>query len=202
MSPESQPSVLSFTLRSNAFQGTRSYRLTDDALTWEEEDKPLDGVFYDDIAEVRLAFVPTRVSRNRYRTQIIFRQGGMVELFNTDYQGFGKLPEKNDEYVAFLRELHRRIAASAAPTLFRKGNSTIAYVFNLLLTLFIFAMVALAFLLLANLGLIWIAVIKLGIILFFIPTLIRYIRRAKPATYDPLHVPDDMLPAESVSTPA
>ena len=188
------PEPPTFNLRANAFQNRRTYRLTDDALTWEEDGKALDGVYYDDIAEIRLAFAPTRVARNRYRAQIIFRQGGMAELFNTDYQGFGDFPEKNEEYVALLRELHRRIAAKGGTTRFRKGNSTLAYIFNILLTIFIFAMLALAFFMLASFGLVWIAVVKLGIIMFFIPTLIRYIKRVKPETYDPLHVPADALP--------
>jgi hypothetical protein len=55
-------------------------------------------------------------------------------------------------------------------------------------------MIALAFVLLTAIGFVWIAAIKLAILLFFIPTLIRYIRRAKPAAYDPLAIPDDALP--------
>lgn len=190
---EADPTV--YRLRANAFVNPRLYRLTDDALTCEEEDKPLDGVFYDDIAEIRLAFAPTRFARNRYRAQIIFRQGGMAELFNTDYQGIGNFPEQNEAYSAFLRELHRRVAAAGKPTVFRKGNSTLGYALNLVLTAFIFAMIALAFVLLTTIGFIWIAAIKLAILLYFIPTLIRYIRRAKPARYDPLAIPAEVLPA-------
>jgi hypothetical protein len=184
-----------YRLRANAFVKPRLYRLTEDALTWEEEGAKLDGVFYDDIAEIRLAFAPTRFARNRYRAQIIFREGGMAELFNTDYQGIGNFPEQNEAYAAFLRELHRRVAAAGKVTVFRKGNSTLGYVLNLALTVFIFAMIALAFVLLTTIGLIWIAAIKLAIVIFFVPTLVRYIRRAKPATYDPLNLPADVLPA-------
>ena len=46
-------------------------------------------------------------------------------------------------------------------------------------------MIALAFVLLFNFGIVWIAVAKLAIILFFVPTLIRYLRRSRPETYDP-----------------
>jgi hypothetical protein len=56
-------------------------------------------------------------------------------------------------------------------------------------------MIALAFVLLTTIGLIWIAAIKLAVVIFFVPTLVRYIRRAKPATYDPLNLPADVLPA-------
>lgn len=183
-----------FRLRANAFAGERTYRLTEDALTWEEEGKPLDGVFYDDIAEVRLTFAPTRVVTNRYRTQIIFRQGGSIDLTNADYVSLANFVEKNAEYAAFLRELHRRLAARGRDTVFRKGSSTAGYIAGLFLTVFILAMIALAFLLLFNFGIVWIAVIKLVIILYFVPTLIRFIRRARPAGYDPLDLPADVLP--------
>jgi hypothetical protein len=43
--------------------------------------------------------------------------------------------------------------------------------------------------------LIWIAVIKLAVIIFFVPILVRYMKRAKPADYDPLALPSDVLPA-------
>jgi len=36
-------------------------------------------------------------------------------------------------------------------------------------------------------GLVWIAAIKLAILLFFFPRLIRYVKRNKPGSYDPLN---------------
>ncbi len=185
-----------YRLRANAFVKPRTYRLTDDALTWQEDgaEKP-DGVFYDDISEVRLAFAPTRVATNRYRAQIIFRAGGMAELFNMDYLGFASFAEHNAEYAAFLTELHRRLAARGKAIVFRQGNSVGAYVGNILLTIFIFAAIAFALFFLVSWGGPWVAVAKLAIILFFVPVLIRYIRRAKPGTYDPLALPAAVLPA-------
>src|SRR5204862_4546478 len=117
-----------YAFRSTAFVNRRRYGLTDDALTWEEEGKPLDGVFYDDISEIRLAFAPTRWATNRFRTRIIFRQGGMAELFNLDYVSIGNFKALDAEYSAFLRELHRRLAERGTPTAYRVGNSMGGYV--------------------------------------------------------------------------
>ncbi len=192
MSTAIDPTV--YRLRANAFVKPRTYRLTDDALTWEEDGGKRDGVFYDGIAEVRLAFVPTRISTNRYRARIIFKAGGMAELFNTDYRGFADLAEHNAEYVAFLTELHRRLAAHGKDVVFRQGNSVGQFVFNVALTIFIFVMIALAFLLLFSWGGPLVAIVKLVIVLFFVPVLVRYIRRARPGTYDPLALPEAVLP--------
>jgi hypothetical protein len=183
-----------YRFRANAFVGERTYRLTEDALTWEQAGKPLDGVFYDEIAEVRMSYAPTRVSTNRYRTQIIFRKGGMAELFNTHYAGFADLPEKNAEYNAFVRELHRRLAEKGTQTTFHQGSSRAGYAANMLLTIFIFAGLAFVFVFFLNFGLIWIAAVKLAIILFFLPVLIRFMRRSKPGTYDPRALPAAVLP--------
>jgi hypothetical protein len=189
------PDRTEYQFRAHAFAKDRAFLLTDDALVLSEDGARIDGVFYDDIAEIRLAYAPTRVARNRYRTQVIFRQGGMVELFNTHYAGFADFEERNASYSAFVRELHRRLAERKVAPTYHKGNSPAAYVGNLILTLFIFAMLALAFVLLFNFGIIWIAVAKLAIILFFVPTLIRYLRRSRPQAYDPRAIPADALPA-------
>jgi hypothetical protein len=186
---------IDYGFRASALSRNRVFRLTEDALVWQDEGAPLDGVFLDDIAEVRVAYAPTRVARNRYRTQVIFRQGGMVELFNTHYAGFADFEERNAEYAAFVRALHRRLADRNAPATFRKGDSPAAYAGNLALATFVFAMIALAFVLLFNFGLVWIALVKLAIVLFFVPALIRYVRRSRPAAYDPRAIPAEALPA-------
>jgi hypothetical protein len=119
----------------------------------------------------------------------------MAELFNTHYAGFADFPEKNAEYVAFLSELHRRLSAKGVNVSYRRGNSHAAYAGNWLLTIFIFVMLAVVFVMLLTWHMTEMALIKLGIVLFFIPTLIRYMQRAAPGRYDPLDIPDDLLPA-------
>jgi len=190
----SDESGVDYAFRANAFARDRVFRLTDDALVWQDEGGAIDGVYFDDIAEIRLAYAPTRIARNRYRTQVIFRQGGMVELFNTHYAGFADFEERNESYAAFVTALNRRMAERNVPAIYRKGSSPAAYAGNVALTLFIFAMVALAVVLLFNFGVVWIAVAKLAVILFFVPTLIRFVRRSRPAGYDPRAIPEDALP--------
>ncbi len=193
MSAAIDPTV--YRLRANAFVKPRSYRLTEDALTWEEDGGKPDGVSYDGIAEVRLAFAPTRFATNRYRARIILKAGGMAELFNTDYRSLADFAEHNAEYVTFLTELHRRLAARGKGIVFRQGNSVGEYGLNVALSIFIFVMIAVVFLLLFTWGGPLVALVKLVILLFFVPVLVRYIRRARPGIYDPLALPAAVLPA-------
>lgn len=180
----------------HALRKARSYRLTDDALTWEDEGE--DGVKslpYSGIKEVRLAYRPSRVQRNRYLAHIVPKSGKRIDISNSSFHGFGNFTEHNEEYAAFLRELHRRLAESGTDAVFHKGSSLLGYIGNLLLTGWIALMLVLAFFLLMATGIVWVAVIKLAIIAFFIPTLIRFIVRAKPKRYDPREIPGDALPA-------
>lgn len=182
-----------YRVRVNLFSGPRIYRLTETALTWQDDGKPLDGVFFDDIAEVRVAYAPTRFATNRFITRIVFRQGGMVELTNIDFRGFANFVEENDAYVAFVREFHRRVA-NAPGVVFQKGSSPGGYALNLVITAFVVVGIAFALFMLLNFGLVWIAVAKLAIIAVFVPVLFRFVRRAKPERYDPAAIPAEALP--------
>ena len=144
------PSVYRF--RPNAFAGTRTVSLTDDALVVEEDGKPRDGAFFDEIAEVQLAYAPTRFATNRYRARIVYRKGGMAELTNESYRSLGDFKEQNAEYAAFLTELHRRLAARGRAVRFVRGSSTGAYIGNAVLTAFIFVCLAAIFVMLRGVG--------------------------------------------------
>jgi len=180
--------------RAHAFVPERTYRLTEDALTWEVEGKPLDGVHYDEISEVRLAYAPTRFAQNRYRAQVIFRAGGMAEFFNTTYRGPGVFPEQNIEYVAFLAALHEVLAMHGRDVRYRQGNSIAAYVGNWLLVTFIAVMLAVVAVMLFAWGGTWLVIVKLVVVAALIPVLIRYMKNARPGDYDPRAIPSEVLP--------
>ncbi|MGE0846552.1 MAG: hypothetical protein AB7L41_09790 [Flavobacteriaceae bacterium] len=185
----------SYTQRMNALVKERTYSLTDDALEWRDDGADYVGRMpYDAITQIRLAYRPSRVQLNRYYGHI-YGRGGRLDMTNSSYRGFGDFEQHDAQYSAFMRELHRRLAAKGLPVVFSKGSSLAGYIGNVALTLFIFAMIALAFVLLLTWGMVWIAVAKLAIILFFVPTLIRFILSARPAAYDPLDIPQEALPA-------
>ncbi|MCB1473677.1 MAG: hypothetical protein H6878_02550 [Rhodobiaceae bacterium] len=177
------------------FRKARSYMLTNDALTWEDEGaEGVHSLPFAMINDVRLAYRPTRVQRNRYLAHIQPKAGKRIDISNSSFKGFGSFIEHNEEYAAFIRELHRRLADAGVQATFHKGSSLMGYIGNLLLTAWIVAMLGLALVLLLSWGFMWIAVVKLVVIAFFIPTLIRFIIRARPQTYDPRDIPDGALP--------
>ena len=119
----------------------------------------------------------------------------MAELFNMDYLGFADFAEHNAEYVAFLTELHRRLAARGKSGRLPPGQQRRRlHRQRRADRLHLRGDRALRSLSCSQWGGPWVAVAKLAIVLFFVPLLVRYIRRAKPAIYDPLALPPDALP--------
>lgn len=185
----------SYSHRLHALRKPRTYTLTHTGLRWKDEDGEGEGeLAYSDIRKVHLAYRPTRVQRNRYLAHITPHAGRRIDISNSSYRGFGNFKEHNARYAAFITELHRRIAASGADVAFHKGSSLVGYVANLVLTGWIAAMIVLALVLLWATGWVMVAVLKLGIIAFFLPTLFRFIVRARPRAYEALAIPADALP--------
>lgn len=180
--------------RRTAFNRPRSYRLTGDALVWSEEGKGEDRLFYKDIREVRIAYRPDRVQTNRYITTLKTRTGWKLLISNSSYTGFATFQDHSPEYRAFILELHRRLAASGLPIVFAKGSTRAGYLGNLLLVLFIFAGLAFVLWMTGGQDRAWYVDAKLWTIVFFLPVLFVFIRKAKPERYDPLAPAADGLP--------
>lgn len=193
----------SYTHRHHAFAPTRTYWLEQGALCWRDEpedetgqDTPATGkITFGDISRIHARYHPSRVQRRKYELHVTARNGARVVLTNSSYRGFGDFAVHNEAYTAFARALHNKAAAAKPDIVFTKGNSTGGYIANWLLTIWIFAMIAIALWFFVSIGLIWIAAVKLAIVIFYIPTLIRYLARNRPGSYDPQALPPEILPA-------
>ncbi|MFN0264362.1 hypothetical protein ACKTEK_10845 [Tepidamorphus sp. 3E244] len=185
----------SYTHTFHALRGPRTYTLSDDALEWVDEGKAgHHRLPFSEISHVRLAYRPTRVQHNRYLAHITPRTGKRIDISNSSFHGYGSFTEHNEAYARFIRALHEKLAAHSSGTVFQKGGSWPGYIGNLVLTAWIALMLVIAALFLLFSGLLWIAVVKLAIIIFFLPTLVRFIIRAKPETYSPSKIPEGALP--------
>jgi len=180
--------------RNSLLSQLRSYRIEDDALYWQDDHQPEVRLAYADINSVEAQFSPTRVQANRYLLRLKTRSKGNVDITNTSYKGIGDFEELNETYVPFVIELHKKSAAKNPAISFKKGSSWAGYIFAIVVAVALIALIAGAGVFFLVSGMIWIAAIKLAILIFLFPRLIRYIKRNKPASYNPLMLPDHALP--------
>ena len=190
----SEKTLATYSHRNSLLHNNRTYKIRNDKLVWQDDDIPEVSLEYSNIKTVEAQFAPTRVQSNRYLLRLTTKSKGKVDITNTTYKGIGHFEELNQTYVPFVRELNRRIAEKNPKIQFKKGSSWAGYVFSIFIGILLFVVIIAAFLFFLNAGVLWLAAIKLIILIFFFPRLLRYIKRNKPASYDPLNLPANILP--------
>ncbi|MCB1478532.1 MAG: hypothetical protein R3D43_02185 [Tepidamorphaceae bacterium] len=185
---------VSYSHRFHVYAQQRIYRLTDDALIWEDEDGGSGRLAYADITRVHLAYRPSRAQPDRFLATIASRSGERVRISNTSYRGFNDFIVQDAEYSSFLKALHARLSEGGYEVSFRKGSGFIGFSLNLVLTIVITGgLAALAVYMLWG-GYYGLAAAKLLIVAWYMPVLFRFMKRSVPVRYTPDAIPDDGLP--------
>lgn len=186
--------MASYTQRLHAFVPSRTYTVTDDALLWRDGKGGSGRLAYADLAEVRLSYAPTRVQKNRYFMTLSTGHDKPLQISNEDYRGLADFQDRSLSYRVFVDELYRAIAAANSSVCYRSGSSKARHMLHWAITLFLILVLATAAMVLLATGLYWLIVVKLAVIAYFLPLLRRYLRLNTPNAYDPLALPESMLP--------
>jgi hypothetical protein len=183
---------ITYHARHDVLEPACTFRLTVTGLSIDAGG-PVQVLPYSEISRVGLRFFPTRVQTNRFEC-LIDARSRTLKIGNEFYRGIASFDDRSAEYRIFVTELCRRLAAAQPDTEFFAGRAAWAlaleYGFLLLMALF------LGWILWLTGGtfrfLIW---VKLAIVAFFLPTLVRYVKRNRPVRFDPRAIPEDVLPA-------
>lgn len=143
------------------------------------------------IAELRLRFEPGRFATNRCMAQVVTNTGWMAEIDNQHYAGLAEFEDRSASYRAMIELLLLRLRAANPQARLVTGQGTALWLSMGFLLLMLLAL----FLVVLTIGGPLIALIKLGVLAFFAPTMVRYIRvnrrRVLPIAADP---PAGVLP--------
>ena len=191
-SAELLPPALYRTRRS-ILQKEAAWRLGEDALERVEAGRPAFRIPYSEIIEIRLFYDPTRFETKRYRCDVFSRRNGRAMIVSVSYLSPMNFENRGATYVPFVRTLVARVAATNPACRFQAGNRPLTYVAE---QLFLLAMLLLlvSVLYLTGAPIIGIVAIKLAILAFFVPTMILYLHKNRPRRFDPVEIPDDVLP--------
>jgi hypothetical protein len=170
-----------------------AFRLTADSLEWNIAGHA-GRAAYPMIARVRLGYRPSNLGAPRFIAEIWPRNGPRIEIASTSSRSLVATEDQGPAYRAFVRELHRRIAAAGGECRFESGfaawrwwpmaaigvATVIGFAFITVRTI-ASADLAAAALMLALLGLLGWQTAPL-------------ILRNRPQRYEPGRIPDDVLP--------
>lgn len=182
-----------YIFKRSAFDPELSYILTDKAIVIKEGQKTLDKILFNEIRKIRLKYVPNRFELNSYET-IIYTEKNEFLLRSTSFADYGKfIPQKG--YAPFINALHAKLA----------GNKKIEFVYGiipelywfywlLILLGFIFVLPVVYILMSGVVGFGVSTFVHLIFLVYLLPSGFRFQYLNKPGRYDPVSLPERLLP--------
>jgi hypothetical protein len=169
------------------------FRLRPDALEWRAG-RHEGRIPYGSISRVRLSFRPVTMQTRRFLTEIWPGRGPRLSIASTSWRSLVEQVAQDEAYGAFIRELHRRIAAAGAQTSFETGSPAILYWPGLV----VFVGVGLALSALTvralQVGEFAGAALVGGFLALFVWQSGTYFQRNRPGHYRPDALPKDLVP--------
>ncbi|MAK59845.1 MAG: hypothetical protein CMK09_02590 [Ponticaulis sp.] len=183
---------MQYSQKLHQFEPRKTWTLGETELIWEDEKGRSRRIPFTQIRSVRLRYEPTRAERRRFAMRI----DAIVELVITsiDYRGIYDFEDQAEDYRNFVTAFHERLNAENSAVNYLSGSKPVSYVMNWILTAWILLMLAVAAVFLVSIGLIWAVVIKLALIIVFLPALFKVLSRNRPSSYDPTDIPERLLP--------
>ena len=185
-------------VRSSILEQETIWRLMPDALEREQVLTDGEGLTvrypYRDIREIRLSFAPSRADSRRYRCDLQLTNGTLAAILSTHYAGFADFEDRGSTYTPLVRGLVERVAAANPARKFQAGKRPGTYWGE---HIFLFLMLALLVFVLGTIGgasLSDLVLVKLGILIAYIPLMILYTRKNWPRSFDPAVIPPGILP--------
>lgn len=169
------------------------FRLDDDNIEWRTG-RSSRRIFYRDVRKVRMSFRPVTTENFRFVAEIWPKTGGKVLIASTSWTGLVQQERHNASYTAFIKELHRRIAAAGASPEFRVGSPALLYWPGV--AVFIGLCIGIAAVSVQPLRSdAWLGFAVVGaVMLFFLWQMANFFRRNLPGTYRPDALPPRALP--------
>ncbi|MES2167827.1 MAG: hypothetical protein V4458_12485 [Pseudomonadota bacterium] len=181
-----------YIFKSSLAAGARQLQLTDTGLTVQTARTQFWP--WDSIKAIRLSYRPASMQSWRFRADIENANGQDIKVFSTTWHSISQMARQDDEYRAFIVELHRRLqqanssvrlTAGINPVLYALGLVAMALIGFSIAGLFVRALVTAEF---AG------ALFLVGFAAWFTWQIGGFMRRNQPRIYTFDALPKDVLP--------
>ena len=181
-----------YIFKSSLAAGARQLQLTDTGLTVQTARTQFWP--WDSIKAIRLSYRPASMQSWRFRADIENANGQDIKVFSTTWHSISQMARQDDEYRAFIVELHRRLqqanssvrlTAGLNPVLYALGLVAMALIGFSIAGLFVRALVTAEF---AG------ALFLVGFAAWFTWQIGGFMRRNQPRIYTFDALPKDVLP--------
>jgi hypothetical protein len=169
------------------------FELTDHGMSWQAGGRS--GLWrYNEISAIRLSFRPVSMQARRFRADIDRAGGGRIRILSTTWQTATLMAPQDNDYRAFISELHARMAKASSQAALIGGIGPKAYAAGIVLLALVG--ISIAGLLVRALGTgEWAgALFLVGFAALFGWQIGGFMRRNRPQAYAFDHLPAALLP--------
>ena len=145
---------------------------------------------YAQVTRLTLRFVPTRLKARRYTVRVQARSGVGAEIDNMSFAGIANFEDRSFKYALLVHGLSQKLAAAGSQCEVVGGVSWPFYLFAVGAGVFSALMVLLTFLI----GGPVVILIKAALIVVYLPRMVRWIRRNRPARGTLTALPSGTVP--------
>ena len=185
--------AFSYDYKASLVSSAYHFELTDSGLSWRIGRRS--GMWpYADIASIRLSYRPMSMQSRRFRADIERVGEGRIAIISTTWQTVALMKPQDQDYRAFITELHRRMKAAGSKASLTGGIGTVTYAVAVaMVALLAIAMVGLLVRALATSEFTG-ALFLVGMAVWFAWTVGGFIKRNRPRRYSFDALPEKLLP--------
>ena len=182
-----------YAYKASLIGSAHQFELTDQGLSWQAGSKS--GVWrYADITAIRLSYRPVSMQSRRFRADIECADRQRIAILSTSWQTVALMTPQDDDYRAFITQLHARMAKAGSKAALIGGIGPKTYAAGIvLLALVAIAITGLLARALAT-GAFGGALFLVGFAALFGWQIGGFIRRNTPRAYTFDHLPEALLP--------
>lgn len=104
---------LRYAYKASLIGSAHQFELTEQGLSWRIGRRT--GLWdYADIASVRLSYRPVSMQARRFRADLRKTDGGRLAIFSTSWQTAALMAPQDEDFRAFIVELHARMAKAGS----------------------------------------------------------------------------------------
>ena len=167
--------------------------LRPDALEWRTG-RHEGRIAYARVTRVRLSFRPVTMQTRRFLAEVWSAGGPRLSIASTSWRSMVEQAAQDQAYGAFMRELHRRIAAAGAAPAFDRGSPALLYWPGLAVFVGVVAGFAVLIVQALDIGAYGGAAVVGAFFALFAWQGGTYFRRNRPGRYRPDALPADLVP--------
>lgn len=181
-----------YLFKSSLAGGAKQLTLTDAGLTVQATKTELWPL--ESIAAIRLSYRPTSMQAWRFRADIETLSGQSIKVFSTTWHSISQMARQDDDYRAFITELHRRLGHINSSARLTTGINPVLYTAGLIAMVLIGLSIAGLFVRALVTAEFAGALFLVGFAVWFIWQIGNFMRRNRPRGYTFDALPRDVLP--------